>query len=59
MVLVNKLFSLNLTGFAMIYQKSFGQLLRTKLGDLVAGKAFDKAVTSEIFKDFTNQSLHF
>ena len=40
-------------------KKSFGQLLKSKLGDLVAAKAFDKAVASEIFKDFTNQILTF
>jgi len=40
-------------------KKSFGQLLKSKLGDLVAAKAFDKAVASEIFKDFTGEILPF
>lgn len=40
-------------------KKSFGQLLKSKLYDLVAAKAFDKAVASEIFKEFTNQILPF
>lgn len=38
-------------------KKSFGQLLKSKLYDLVTAKAFDKAVASEIFKEFTNQLL--
>lgn len=40
-------------------KKSFGQLLKSKLYDLVTAKAFDKAVASEIFKEFTNQILPF
>lgn len=40
-------------------KKSFGQLLKSKLYDLVAAKAFDKALASEIFKEFTNQILPF
>lgn len=40
-------------------KKSFGQLLKSKLYDLVAAKAFDKTVASEIFKEFTNQILPF
>lgn len=38
-------------------KKSFGQLLKSKLYDLVAAKAFDKVVASEIFETFTNQML--
>lgn len=40
-------------------KKSFGQLLKSKLYDLIAAKAFDKTVASEIFKEFTNQILPF
>lgn len=40
-------------------KKSFGQLLKSKLGDLVTAKAFDKALASEIFKEFTQQILPF
>lgn len=40
-------------------KKSFGQLLKSKLYDLVAAEAFDKAVASEIFKEFTNEILPF
>lgn len=40
-------------------KKSFGQLLKSKLYDLVTAKAFDKAVASEIFKEFTNEILPF
>ncbi|MCM4156725.1 hypothetical protein [Gramella sp. AN32] len=40
-------------------KKSFGQLLKSKLGDLVTAKAFDKALASEIFKEFTSQVLPF
>jgi hypothetical protein len=40
-------------------KKSFGQLLKSKLYDLVTAKAFDKAVASEIFEEFTNQILPF
>lgn len=40
-------------------KKSFGQLLKSKLGDLVAAKAFDKAVASDIFKQFTDQIFPF
>lgn len=40
-------------------KKSFGQLLKSKLYDLVVAKAFDKAVANEIFKEFTNQILPF
>lgn len=40
-------------------KKSFGQLLKSKLIDLVAAKAFDKAIASDIFKQFTNQILPF
>ncbi|EIJ37580.1 hypothetical protein JoomaDRAFT_0532 [Galbibacter orientalis DSM 19592] len=40
-------------------KKSFGQLLKSKLGDLVTAKAFDKALASEIFKEFTQQVLPF
>lgn len=40
-------------------KKSFGQLLKSKLYDLVTAKAFDKALASEIFKEFTNQVLPF
>ena len=40
-------------------KKSFGQLLKSKLYNLVAAKAFDKTVASEIFKEFTNQILPF
>tara|TARA_R110000744_G_C19361462_1_gene561451 strand:+ start:1572 stop:2474 length:903 start_codon:yes stop_codon:yes gene_type:complete len=40
-------------------KKSFGQLLKTKLYDLVTAKAFDKAIASDIFKQFTEQILPF
>ncbi|WP_310991179.1 hypothetical protein [Aequorivita marina] len=40
-------------------KKSFGQLLKSKLGDLVAAKAFDKAIASDIFKQFTDQIFPF
>ncbi|GAA4275715.1 hypothetical protein [Aquimarina mytili] len=40
-------------------KKSFGQLLKSKLYDLVTAKALDKALASEIFKEFTNQVLPF
>jgi len=40
-------------------KKSFGQLLKAKLYDLVSQKAFDKALASEIFKQFTDQVLPF
>ncbi|WP_298350595.1 hypothetical protein [uncultured Dokdonia sp.] len=40
-------------------KKSFGQLLKTKLYDLVTAKAFDKAIASDIFKQFTDQILPF
>lgn len=40
-------------------KKSFGQLLKSKLGDLVTAKAFDKALASEVFKEFTKQILPF
>lgn len=40
-------------------KKSFGQLLKSKLYDLVTAKAFDKAIASEIFKEFTQQILPF
>lgn len=40
-------------------KKSFGQLLKSKLYDLVTAKALDKAFASEIFKEFTNQVLPF
>jgi hypothetical protein len=40
-------------------KKSIGQLLKAKLYDLVAQKAFDKTVASEIFKQFTDQILPF
>lgn len=40
-------------------KKSFGQLLKSKLGDLVTAKVFDKALASEIFKEFTQQILPF
>ncbi len=40
-------------------KKSFGQLLKSKLGDLVAAEAFDKAVASDIFKQFTDQIFPF
>ncbi|WP_323027863.1 hypothetical protein [Gelidibacter japonicus] len=40
-------------------KKSFGQLLKSKLGDLVTAKAFDKALVSEIFKELTSQVLPF
>lgn len=40
-------------------KKSFGQLLKSKLGDLVTAKAFDKALASEIFNEFTKQILPF
>ena len=40
-------------------KKSFGQLLKAKLYDLVSQKAFDKALASEIFKQFTGQILPF
>jgi hypothetical protein len=40
-------------------KKSFGQLLKSKLGDLVASKAFDKTLASDIFKQFTDQIFPF
>ena len=40
-------------------KKSFGQLLKSKLGDLIAAKALDKTLASEIFKQFTDQILPF
>lgn len=40
-------------------KRSFGQLLKSKLGDLVTAQAFDKALASEIFKEFTQQILPF
>lgn len=40
-------------------KKSFGQLLKSKLGDLVAAKAFDKTLASDIFKQFTDQIFPF
>ncbi|ADF52156.1 MULTISPECIES: hypothetical protein [Flavobacteriaceae] len=40
-------------------KKSFGQLLKAKLYDLVTQEAFDKAIASEIFKQFTDQILPF
>lgn len=40
-------------------KKSFGQLLKSKLGDLVAAKALDKAIASEIFEQFTDQIFSF
>lgn len=40
-------------------KKSFGQLLKAKLYDLVTQKAFDKTLASEIFKQFTDQILPF
>lgn len=40
-------------------KKSFGQLLKSKLGDLVAAKAFDKTLASDIFKQFTDQMFPF
>lgn len=40
-------------------KRSFGQLLKSKLGDLVTAQAFDKALASEIFKEFTQQILSF
>jgi len=42
-----------------IDKKSFGQLLKAKLYDLVTQKAFDKTLASEIFKQFTDQILPF
>ena len=40
-------------------KKSFGQLLKSKLGDLIAAKALDKTLASERFKQFTDQILPF
>ncbi|QLG44747.1 hypothetical protein [Costertonia aggregata] len=40
-------------------KKSFGQLLKAKLYDLVTAKAFDKAIASDVFKQFTDQVLSF
>ena len=40
-------------------KKSFGQLLKSKLGDLIAAKALNKTLASEIFKQFTDQILPF
>lgn len=40
-------------------KKSFGQLLKSKLYDLIAGKALDKVLATEIFKEFTKQILPF
>ena len=40
-------------------KKSFGQLLKSKLGDLIAARALNKTLASEIFKQFTDQILPF
>lgn len=40
-------------------KKSFGQLLKSKLFDLVTAKALDKALATEIFKEFTGQIFPF